>query len=78
MYSEWWFDMYASAALLRPGTAVGAYPQREDIRDSWLDRTAASTTGFLRQHIYRRSKGYLRFVNKVNRQAEARDGLGDL
>jgi preprotein translocase subunit SecA len=78
MYSEWWFDMYASAALLRPGTAVGAYPQREDIRDSWLDRTAASTTGFLRQHIYRRSKGYLRFVNEVNRQAEALDGLGDL
>ena len=37
--------MYASAALLRPGIAVGAYPQREDIRDSWLDRTAAGATG---------------------------------
>ena len=50
--------MYASAALLRPGIAVGAYPQREDIRDSWLDRTAAGATGFLRQHLHRSSRGH--------------------
>ena len=68
----------SSAALLRPGTAVGAYPQHEDIRDSWLDRTAASATGFLRQHIHRRGRGHKHFVNEVNRQSEALDGLGDL
>jgi preprotein translocase subunit SecA len=68
----------SSAALLRPGTAVGAYPQHEDIRDSWLDRTAAGAAGFLRQHIHQRGRGHKHFVNEVNRQCEALDGLGDL
>jgi preprotein translocase subunit SecA len=70
--------MYASAALLRPGIAVGAYPQREDIRDSWLDRTAAGAAGFLRQHLHRSSRGHVQFVNAVNQLAETLAGLGDL
>ena len=31
----------SSTAILRPGIALGRYPQREDLRDGWLDRTAA-------------------------------------
>ena len=34
--------------MLRPGIAVGRYPQREDVRESWLDRTAASAVGAVR------------------------------
>ena len=32
--------MYSSA-MLRPGVALGGYPQREDARDSLLDRMVA-------------------------------------
>jgi hypothetical protein len=47
----------SSTSLLRPGIALGPYPQREDLRDSWLDRTAASLAGFIRQRVYGRSPG---------------------
>lgn len=67
-----------SAALLRPGIAVGVYPQHEDIRDSWLDRTAAAASGFFRQHINLNSRKHIRFVDEVNRQSELLDGLGKL
>lgn len=70
--------MLLSAASLRPGIAVGSYPQHEDIRDSWLDRTSASVTGFIRQHIHRRREGNLRFVAAVNNESEALGKLGDL
>ncbi len=66
-----------STELLRPGIAVGPYPEREDIRDSWLDRVAAGVTGFLRQHAYGRHPRYWGFVRKVDEQAEGLDGLSD-
>jgi preprotein translocase subunit SecA len=56
----------SSTAALRPGIALGRYPQREDLRDGWLDRTAASIAGFVRQRAFGRSAGNAPFIAKVN------------
>jgi preprotein translocase subunit SecA len=56
----------SSTAALRPGIALGRYPQREDLRDGWLDRTAASLVGFIRQRTYGRSAGNAPFIARVN------------
>ena len=60
----------SSTALLRPGIALGRYPQREDLRDSWLDRAAASLGGFVRQRAYGRNAGRNpgmgKFIERVN------------
>lgn len=61
--------MGSAAALIRPGIITGAYPQREDIRDSWLDRTAARLYGQLRQHFHGSGAGQKRFVADVNSHA---------
>ena len=37
----------SEAALLRPGIAAGSYPEREDVRESWLDRTTSAVFGAL-------------------------------
>ena len=65
----------SSATLLRPGSAIGAYPQREDVRDSWLERVADNTLGFLRQHVHGRSLRYRGFINAVDKKSA---GLEDL
>ncbi len=65
----------SSTSVLRPGIALGPYPQREDLRDSWLDRTAASLAGFIRQRAYGRSPGGGAFLAQVQREGE---GLGEL
>jgi len=67
----------SSAALLRPGSAIGTYPQREDIRDSWLDRVADSATGFVRQYVHGRSLRYQGFVDAINNKSVGLDSLGD-
>ncbi|MHC4448416.1 MAG: prepilin peptidase, partial [Planctomycetota bacterium] len=67
----------SSSALLRPGIAIGVYPQREDIRDSWLDRTAAAAVGLARQHAHGRRPRYWKFVNQVDEQSRGLDGLSD-
>ena len=69
--------MVASTAMLRPGIAVGEYPQKDDIRDGWLDQTAAGLAGFIRQHVHGRNNRYMRFVDAVNRQSENIDGLDE-
>jgi preprotein translocase subunit SecA len=56
----------SSAAVLRPGIALGSYPQREDLRDNWLDRAAAGLSGFIRQRAYGRSPGHREFISLVN------------
>jgi len=66
--------MHASAAL-RPGILTGTYPEREDARDGWLDRAAASLAGSLRQHLGGRRHDGHRFVARV--EAAAR-GLAEL
>ena len=56
----------SSTAVLRPGIALGRYPQREDLRDGWLDRAAASIIGFVRQRASGRSPGHEQFLGRVN------------
>ena len=67
--------MSSSTVHLRPGIEAGNYPEREDVRDNWLDRTAANVTGVVRQYIVGRNPRYMKFVNKVNSQAENLDKL---
>jgi preprotein translocase subunit SecA len=67
----------SSATLLRPGSAIGAYPQREDIRDSWLDRLGDSVTGFLRQYVRGRSLRYQGFIDAVNKKSIGLDEIED-
>lgn len=67
----------SSTALLRPGIALGRYPQREDLRDSWLDRTAASLSGFIRQRAYGRRPGHQEFLSRVNAEAQQLGELSD-
>ena len=41
----------SEAVLLRPGIATGSYPEREEERESWLDRTASAMCGALFQRF---------------------------
>ena len=61
----------SSTHALRPGIALGPYPQREDIRDGWLDRAAARIVGFARQRMYGRNPGRGDFLRLV--EAEGRE-----
>ena len=61
----------SSTAILRPGIALGGYPQREDLRDGWLDRTAASIAGFVRQHVSGRRAGHAEFLARVSAEGAA-------
>jgi preprotein translocase subunit SecA len=65
----------SSTATLRPGIALGNYPQREDLRDGWLERTAASITGFVRQRVAGRRAGHAEFLARVSAEAQALHGL---
>ena len=67
----------SSTTALRPGVAMGPYPQREDLRDGWLDRAAASVGGFIRQRAYGRSPGRGDFLDRVNGAGQRFAGLTD-
>src|SRR5260221_1805315 len=67
----------SSTALLRPGIAVGNYPQREDLREAWLDRAAASIAGFVRQQAYGRNPGHEEFIGRVDAAAASLAGLSN-
>lgn len=67
----------SSSAILRPGIALGRYPQRADSRDGWLDRTAAGIVGFVRQRTSGRGAGHEEFLDCVNTEASDLDGLSD-
>lgn len=60
----------SSAALLRPGVAIGRYPQQIDIRDGFFDRAAAEVHGFINQQLLSKRPQYWRFVKQVKIQAE--------
>ena len=64
--------------MLRPGVAVGWYPQREDVRDSMLDRAAAATMGFVRQQMRGLGAGNWRFVKEVNRHTQRLNEISEL
>ena len=65
----------SSTAALRPGIALGPYPQRKDVRVGRLDRAAAGLGGFIRQRAYGRKPGHKEFLSRVNAEAQQ---LGDL
>ncbi len=65
------------SAVLRPGIALGRYPQREDLRDSWLDRKAAELIGAIRQRAFGRNPGHARFLSRVNMEAEGLKGMSN-
>jgi preprotein translocase subunit SecA len=67
----------SSTAALRPGIALGGYPQREDLRDGWLDRAAAGIAGFVREAAYGRRAGYQAFVERVNAAGRELSGLSN-
>jgi len=68
--------MSASAAL-RPGILTGVYPQREDQRESWLERTAAAAAGFARQRLGGGHPQFRRVLARVEAQARGLDALED-
>ena len=67
----------SSTTVLRPGVALGPYPQREDLREGWLDRTADSVAGFIRQRVYGRSPGRGEFLSLVDAQGMPLASLTD-
>ena len=67
----------SSAAALRPGIALGAYPQREDARDGWFDRAAAGIAGFIRQRAYGRNPRHAEFLARVDEAARGSERLSD-
>ncbi len=67
----------SSTTSLRPGIALGPYPQREDVRDTWLDRMAATLGGVVRQFAYGRRPGHERFLALVAREESSLKDLSD-
>ena len=68
----------SSSAMLRPGVALGGYPQKQDVRDSIPDRIVAAMNGFIRQHLKRVQSRNSRFVKAVNREGEKLGQLSEL
>ena len=68
----------SSSALLRPGVAVGRYPQARDVRDTALDRLAANAAGTVRQFFHPGGLKFKRFASEVNEQAKDLDQMDDL
>lgn len=66
-----------NSALLRPGVAVGRYPQREDVRENWLDRAVARTSGIARQLLRSRGRGFDAFIEQVNHAAAGLESLSE-
>ena len=60
----------SSTAALRPGVSLGSYPEREDLRESWLDRTAIGFAGFIRQRASGRTPGHQEFLALVEAEAK--------
>ena len=67
----------SSTTVLRPGVALGPYPQREDLRDSWLDRAAANLGGLIRQRLAGRNPARGEFLALVNAEGQRLAGLTD-
>lgn len=67
----------SSTAALRPGIALGSYPQRKDSREAWLDRAAAGLGGIVRQYAYGRKPGHEEFLARVNAAAQHLESMPD-
>ena len=67
----------SSTTVLRPGVALGPYPQREDLRDSWLDRAAANLGGLIRQWVSGRNPARGAFLALVDAEGKRLSALTD-
>jgi preprotein translocase subunit SecA len=67
----------SSAVLHRPGVLAGVYPQREEIRAGWLEKTAAAAVGKVHQYALGRNPRYSKFVKTVDEHAVGFDSLND-
>lgn len=67
----------SSTILHRPGILAGVYPQREEIRQSWLEKTVAAVVGKVHQHALGRNPRYMRFVRSVEASARGLDELSE-
>jgi preprotein translocase subunit SecA len=67
----------SDTTVLRPGIALGPYPQREDLREGWLDRAAASVAGLIRQRAYGRNPGHREFLELVHAEGQRLGALSD-
>ena len=67
----------SSTTVLRPGVALGPYPQREDLRDSWLDRAAANLGGLIRQWLSGRHPARGEFLALVDAEGKRLAVLSD-
>lgn len=63
--------------LHRPAILSGVYPQREEIRPSWLEKTAAAISGAVHQYALGRNPRFTRFVSSVDACAQGFDKLDD-
>lgn len=64
--------------MLRPGVALGRYPQREDFREGMLDRLAGATVGRIRPWLQGLRRGPTDFVSTVNGHSEELAALSEL
>src|SRR6187402_3297035 len=62
----------SESALLRPGIATGSYPERDDMRESWLDRTTSAAFGAFYQRFgpNHLDRGFLRRVARASEGLE--------
>jgi preprotein translocase subunit SecA len=67
----------SEAVLVRPGVLAGAYPQRKEIRASWLEKVAAATSGKVHQYLLGRNPRYARFVAAVDAHAAGLDTIDE-
>ena len=67
----------SNGVLQRPGILAGVYPQREEVRPSWLDKAAAAAVGKAHQYVLGRNPRYLKFVGTVEDSARGLDKLND-
>ena len=68
----------SSSAMLRPGIALGRYPQREDFRENGLDRFIGAAVAYVRPMVQSLRPGNVRFVDGVNLLTDEMAGLSEL
>ena len=61
--------------LHRPGVLAGIYPQREELRAGWLEKTVAAISGRVHQYALGRHPRYQKLVDSVAISAEGLESL---
>ena len=65
----------SSEVLNRPGVLAGVYPQREDIRAGWLEKTVAAASGRFHQYVLGRHPRYQHFIDSVESASHGFEAL---